>query len=151
SISTSAIKVLAYLLYNYEPMINLSKDNLMVAGVPAITLADPSKGYVPANTLTIDVPVTTTIVHKHPDPSVSLYINYYLWLFSKDNLKSSTFKYGLTQSGTAALGVDLNQMTDAWQNVTAKDEDKYVQTPMYSGIARTDPAPLTGVPLVQGI
>src|SRR5262249_42964202 len=139
----------AYLLYNYEPMINTSRSDLMVTGAPAVTLADLSKGYVPSNTVTINLPVTTTVVHKDPDPSASLYINYYLWLFSKNNLKSSTFTYGLTQSGAASLSPDLNQMTDTWQDLT--EDHKYVLTPMYRGVARTDPAALTNVPLVQGI
>ncbi|MEZ4862420.1 MAG: LamG-like jellyroll fold domain-containing protein [Caldilineaceae bacterium] len=149
SITTTATKVLAYFLYNYEPMIDTSRNELMVAGAPDVTLADPSKGFVPGNTVTLALPVTTTVAHKDPDPSNGLYINAYLWLYSQDNLRSSTFKYSLSQSGPAPQAVDLNQMTSAWQNVT--EDHKYVLTPMYRGIARTDPPPVGGFPLTQGI
>ena len=149
SITTSATKVLAYFLYNYEPMIDTSRSDLMVAGSPNVTLTDPTKGYVPANTLTLNLPVTTTVVHKDPDPVNGLLINFYLWLYSPDNIRSSTFKYGLSRGAAVNQAVDLNQMTGAWQDV--REDHKYVLTPMYRGVATTNPAPLTGIPLPQGI
>ncbi len=149
SITTSATKVLAYFLYNYEPMVDTSRSDLMIAGTPHVTLADPNKGYVPANTLTLSLPVTTTVVHKDPDPSNGLYINFYLWLYSPDNLRSSTFKYGLSQGAPVNQAVDLNQMPGAWQGV--REDHKYVLTPMYRGVAATNPAPLAGLKLTQGI
>ncbi|MFN8440638.1 MAG: LamG-like jellyroll fold domain-containing protein [Caldilineaceae bacterium] len=149
SLTTSATKVLAYFLYNYEPMINTSRSDLMVTGSPHLTLTDPTKGYVPANKLTLTLPVTTTVVHKDPDPANGLLINLYLWLYSPDNLRTSTFKYGLSQGAAVNQAVDLNQMPGAWQDV--REDHKYVLTPMYRGVATTDPAPLTNIPLVQGI
>jgi hypothetical protein len=149
SLTTSATKVLAYFLYNYEPMIDTSRSDLMVAGSPNVTLTDPTKGYVPANTLTLNLPVTTTVVHKDPDPVNGLLINFYLWLYSPDNIRSSTFKYGLSRGAAVNQAVELNQMTGAWQDV--REDHKYVLTPMYRGVAVTNPAPLTGIPLPQGI
>ncbi|MCP6768939.1 hypothetical protein NL529_29250, partial [Klebsiella pneumoniae] len=73
----------------------------------------------------------------------------YLWLFSPDNLKSSTFKYTLSQNGGASQPVDLSGMVDAWQHVA--EDHKYAATPMYRGIATTGPAPLTGLQLSSGI
>jgi hypothetical protein len=101
SLSTTVTKVISYFLYNYDLMINTDRTDLVVIGAPDVTLADPSKGFVPANPLTINMPVTTTVVHKDPDPNIGIMINSYLWLYSADNLRSSTFKHGLSQSGAA--------------------------------------------------
>jgi hypothetical protein len=149
SLTTAATKVLAYFLYNYEPMIDTSRSDLMVTGALDVSLADPSKGYIAANTVTVTLPVTTTAVHKNPDPTVGIMINGYLYLYSPDNLRSSTFQYGLSQGAAASQPVDLNQMSSSWQGVS--EDHKYVLTPMYKGVARTDPAPLGGLPLRQGI
>ncbi len=149
SITTTATKVVSYFLYNYEPMIDTSRSDLMIAGTPNVTLADPTKGYVPDNTLTLNLPVTTTVIHKDPDPSNGLYINLYLWLYSQENLRSSTFKYGLSQGAAVNQAVDLNQMPGAWQDV--REDHKYLLTPMYRGVAVTNPAPLAEIPLTQGI
>ena len=149
TVSTTLIKALSYLLYNYEPMINTSRNDLMVTGAPNLTLADPNKGYVPANALTLTLPVTTTVIHKDPDLNQGSIILVYLYLFSPENLRSSTFKYGLSKSGSAPIAVARDQMPGAWQDV--REDHKFIQTPMYRGVARTDPAPLTSVPLVQGI
>src|SRR5262249_42196701 len=67
TISTAITKYLAFILYNYDLMIDVGRDDLMVTGVPQITLANPSKGYVAGNALNLTLPVTTTIVHKNPD------------------------------------------------------------------------------------
>ena len=149
SFSTTATKLIAYFLYNYDLMIDTTRNDLVVVGVPAVTLADPSKGFVPSNSLSINLPVTTTVVHKDPDASLGLYINAYLWLFSQDNLKSSTFNYTLSEAGGASQPVDLNQMTSSWQDV--REDHKYAATPMYRGIATAGPAPLTGLQLSSGI
>jgi len=149
SFSTTATKLIAYFLYNYDLMIDTTRNDMVVVGVPTVTLDDPSKGFVPANDLTVNLPVTTTVVHKDPDASLGLYINAYLWLFSQDNLKSSTFKYTLSENGGASQPVDLNQMTSSWQDV--REDHKYAATPMYRGIATTGPAPLTGLQLSAGI
>jgi len=149
TISTSVIKALSYLLYNYEPMIDTSRTDLMVTGAPEITLADPSKGYVPANTLSLALPVTTTVIHKDPDLNQGSIILVYLYLFSPENLRSSTFKYGLSKSGSTPIAVERDQMSAAWQDV--REDHKFIQTPMYRGVARTDPAALASIPLAQGI
>jgi hypothetical protein len=40
--------------------------------------------------LTITMPITTHVVHKNPNPSAGIMINFYLYLFSKENLRSTT-------------------------------------------------------------
>ncbi len=143
TLSNVAIKAIAYLLYNYDVMVDTSRNDLVVVGSPDVTLADPSKGYVEGNALSVNLPITTTAIHKDPDPANGLYINLYLWLFSQDNLRSSTFRYSLTQPNPQTIDVELDQMTSTWQGVST--DHNYVLTPMYRGQARSGHAPITGL------
>jgi hypothetical protein len=133
TLSTAAVKGIAYFLYNFDVMINTDRQDLMVTGAPDITLLDPNQGYRAGNQLTVALPVTTTVVHKDPDPANGIYINFYLYLFSPDNLRSSTFKYSLTQPNPQTLTVARDQMKGEWQGV--REDHKYVLTPMYRGQA----------------
>jgi Ca2+-binding RTX toxin-like protein len=142
TLGTSAIKAIAYFLYNYDLMIDTSRTDMVGTGAPRTTLADPNKGFVAGNLLSVTMPITTHVVHKSPDPSSGIYINLYLWLFSKDNLRSSTFKYSLTQPAKQDItSVSLGQMSGAWQNVA--QDHRYVATPMYGGYAHTNAAPVS--------
>src|SRR5262249_39549461 len=107
--------------------------------------ANPSKGYVAGNALNLTLPVTTTIVHKNPDLANGILILNYMYIFSADNLKSSTFRYNLSRNGNSPQAVDLNQMTDQWQNLQ-DDHKGWFGHPMYRGQASTTPAALTNIP-----
>ena len=149
TLGNSAIKVLAYSIYNYDLMINTDRSDLMVTGSPQVTLADSTLGYAAGNVLTVTLPVTTTVAHKDPDPANGLLIYPYLWLYSQDSLKSSTFKYSLDRTANVTPTVALDDMKDAWQNVS--EDHKFVLTPMYKGTANTTPAPLGGYALTAGL
>ena len=150
TLGTSAIKAIAYYLYNYDLMIDTSRADMVSPGGPQTTLADPSKGFVADNELSITMPITSHAVHKNPDPSAGLYINFYLWMFSKDNLRSSTFKYSLTQPNKQDItDVGRDQMKGAWQNVA--QDHKYAATPMYGGYATSTPAAVTDIKLQAGL
>jgi len=151
TLSTSAIKVLAYFLYNYESMIDTSRSDMVVTGQIDVKLGDPSKGYIAGNSLTINMPITTNIRHKDPNPEQGLLINGYLYLFSQDNLKSSSYKYALSQANTPLTLSDFsNRMPGAW--TVSERETKYAATTMYKAYASTNPiGPLGGVPLNAGI
>ncbi|MCE7981159.1 MAG: hypothetical protein DYG89_08210, partial [Caldilinea sp. CFX5] len=148
TIGGAATKVIASLLYNYDLMINTSRTDLVAPGAPTTTLANPSKGFVTGNPLTITVPITTHAVHKNPDPSAGIMINFYLYYFSRDNLRSTTFNYSLTQPNAQDVGASRGTMSGAWQNVG--EDHKYIATPMYGGYARSVPA-VSGVNLQPGI
>lgn len=149
TLGTSAIKVLAYSIYNYDLMINTDRSDLMVTGSPQVALADQKLGYAAGNVLTVTLPVTTTVAHKDPDPANGLLIYPYLWLYSQDSLKSSTFKYSLDRTANVTPTVALDDMKDAWQNVS--EDHKFVLTPMYRGTANTTPSPLGGYALTAGL
>ncbi|MFN8487403.1 MAG: LamG-like jellyroll fold domain-containing protein [Caldilineaceae bacterium] len=154
TLSGGAIKVLTYLLYNYDSMIDTSRADLVAMGAPTVKLADPSKGYVAGNSLSVSLPVTTTLLHKDPDPSNGLLINLYLYLFSEANLRSSTYQYSLTAPDKQDIVVTRGQMTNAWtvRERNASEGGKYVATTMYRGQANTNPpGPVTNIPLTAGI
>ncbi len=138
TLTTAATKYLLYMIYNYDLMVDIGRGDLMVTGAPDVTLADPSKGYVAGNAISVAMPITTTLVHKNPDPSNGVLINGYLWLFSPANIRRNTFRYSLTPGGPATAPTALDQMPNEWQNVV--EDHKYVLTPMYRGQAFTNHA-----------
>lgn len=131
TLTGSVIKYLTKLLYSYDLMINMDRTDLMVTGAPGIQLADPSKGFVAGNQLNVTLPVTTTVVHKDPDPSNGVLIYPYMYLFSTDNIKLSAFQYSLTGNGNATPPVTFGGMKDRWQNV--RHDHTYLVSPMYRG------------------
>lgn len=149
TIGTTAIKGIAYFLYNYDLMINTNRTDMVETGSPKTQLADPSKGFVVGNELTLTLPITTLAVHKSPDAANGLYINFYLWLFSKDNLRSSTYKYSVTRPNKEDINVSRGQMTGQWQDV--REDRKYVRTPMYRGTASTTLGPISNFGLQPGL
>jgi hypothetical protein len=150
TLGTTATKFIAYFLYNYDLMINTGRSDLVAPGAPNTQLANPAKGFVTGNELSITMPITTHVVHKDPDPASGLYINLYLYYFSADNLRSSTFKYSLTQPNPQDItGIARGDMRNEWQRVG--EDHKYVATPMYGGYATTTPPRVTGFNLQPGL
>lgn len=151
SLSGMAVKGIAYNLYNYSPMIDLTRPELMTTGAPDIQLADPSKGFRAGNRITVTLPVTTIAVHKDPDPKDGLLIYPYMWLYSQDSLRSSTFKYSVALSKEALppLSAARREMSASWQDV--REDHKFVATPMYRGQANTTPPPITNISLPAGV
>jgi len=148
SLGTSAVKVLAYLFYNFDLMVDTGRSDLVVTGAPDVQLADPSKGYVAGQTIRIGLPITTTVVHKDPDPANGLYIFPYLWLYSSDSLRNNTFRYSLTTQ-PETINAEGGSMRNVW--VGLAEDHKFVQTPMYRVHNFTNPTPVSGIPLQVGL
>jgi hypothetical protein len=152
TLGAAVVTAITYMLYNYDLMIHTDhkdasgNNDLVTVGGPKVAFATPSAGYVAGNDLTVSMPITSHVVHKSPDAAKGIYINFYLWLFSPENIRSSTVRYSLTRPNTADLNVDRNQMNGEWQNVV--EDHKYVLTPMYHGTAKTTAqlAPITYEP-----
>jgi hypothetical protein len=141
TLSTSAVKVLSYFLYNYDLMVNMERSDLVVTSPPDVTLANPDKGYTAGNLINVNLSVTTTMAHKDPDPENGLYIYPYLWLFSQDNIRSGTFSYSLTRPDKQDISVSRGQMPSLWQNVV--EDHKLILTPMYRGNLISGPLAMT--------
>jgi hypothetical protein len=147
--TTAAIKAAGYFIYNSDIMVDLERDDLVTAGAPDIALLNPTQGMVGGNPLTITLPVTTTLYHKDADAKNGLMIFFYHYLFSSDNLKSSTFHYSLTHPGPFTHSPGRNGMTDQWLDVVEDHKQNNVQS-MYRGYAKTSVA-VGGVELQPGL
>lgn len=129
TLTGTATKYVAYFLYNYDLMIDVGSPDLIVAGPPRVKPKDPNKGLVSGNPLAVSMAITTTVKHKDPDPSNGLYIYPYLWLYSPDNLRSSTVKLSLTPI-TQTVQAGWNQMNSRW---AVREDHKLLLTPLYRG------------------
>jgi len=134
TLNAAAIKAITSLLYAYDLMVDVDhvddngNSDLVTTGSPALDLTNPGRGYGVGNSLAVSLPITTTIVHK--DPSGEDYIVWpYLWLFSTDNLRSTTFNYSLTTQKGAAAPATRFQMTNAWRDV--REDHEYLAKSMY--------------------
>ena len=149
TLGTAAIKIIAKVLYAFDVMVDTGRPDLAVLGQPNVQLADPNRGFVADNPLTINLPVTTTIVHKNPDLT-NWQISFYLWLFSKDNLRSTTFKYSVTRPNAEEVTVKRDQMKGEWRQV--EEDHKFLGIKsMYRAQAYSPSAPLTGLTLEPGL
>ncbi|MCB0144559.1 MAG: hypothetical protein KDE50_32055 [Caldilineaceae bacterium] len=148
TLGTAAIKVVAKVLYSYDVMVNTGRKDLIVTGAPNPSLANPERGYVDDNPLSLSLPVTTTIVHKDPDPT-NWQILLYQWFYSKNNLRSTTFRYSLSATNPEVIKVKRDQMKGEWQNVS--EDHKWAATPMYRAQAAMDTAAMPGVMLKAGL
>jgi Ca2+-binding RTX toxin-like protein len=151
TLGAAATKFIAKVLYSFDSMVDTEhKDpasgasDLVVTGQIGTNLHEKLKGYVTGNMIDITLPVTTTIQHKPPAPENWNHILPYLWLFSQDNLKSSTFQYSLT-TNQQEIKAERNQMSDAW---TVGDGPKFAATQLWRAQVRSDPA-LKDLPLPQ--
>lgn len=154
SVTGAITKALAKILYAYDLMVDMSRSDLVVTGAPSVNLSDPSKGFVDGNSLSIGLPVTTTIVHKNPDPNNGVLIYPFMYLFSADNLRRSSFQYSLSRFSEAAPSTSLDQMPLTWQNVrerNAGEGGRYIVSPMYRADMFTQPPTLTAQAMTQGI
>jgi hypothetical protein len=131
TLTGTATKYVAYFLYNYDLMIDVGSPDLIVAGPPKVTLKDATKGLVAGNPLAVSMAITSTVKHKDPDPANGLYIYPYLWLYSPDNLRSSTVKLSVTPI-TQTVQAGWNQMNSRW---AVREDHKFLLTPMYRGQA----------------
>jgi hypothetical protein len=155
TLGTAATKGIAKLLYSFDVMVDVERDDLIVTGAPDISLADQNLGFVTGNLLSLQLPVTTTVTHKSPKPEDWMHIVPYLWMYSEDNLRTSTFQYTLTRD-PAALNVSRSEMDDAWtverdRVFGAEIGGVDVGQTMYRGQAISNHAPLSGIDLAPGL
>jgi hypothetical protein len=73
-------KYLTKLIYSYDVMVSLDRSDLMLTSAPQVTLADPAKGFVGGNSLSVGMIITTTAVHKDPDPNNGVLIYPYMYV-----------------------------------------------------------------------
>ncbi|MFV9507238.1 MAG: LamG-like jellyroll fold domain-containing protein [Oscillochloridaceae bacterium umkhey_bin13] len=155
TLGTTVTKALAKLIYSFDVMVDVERSDLIVTGAPDLRLSDPQRGFVAGNALSVQLPVTTTVVHKSPKPQDWMHILPYMWLFSQNNLRSSSFQYSLTNT-PATITARRGQMNQAWSierdrvfGATLAGVD--IGKVMYRGQATSAHAPLTGINLPPGL
>ena len=115
SITGEVIGFVTKLVYSYDLMTEIdAKENpdLMKQGSPKVKLANPARGFVATNPISISIPVTTSIFHR--EPAKWHVVPLYLWFWDQDNLKENTFDYSITED-RSPLDVNTDEMRDAWQ------------------------------------
>lgn len=118
TLGTSAIKVIAKVLYSFDLMIDAERRDLVTVGTPDIVPVNPNLGMSAGNPLLVTLPITTTIMHKDPAPENWLHILPYLPLFNEENLRSTTIRYNLEQSEQQVFIPSLpGSMASEWQQV----------------------------------
>jgi hypothetical protein len=133
-------------------------------GNSGLSVSNPEEGIVAGNTLHYSTTVTTTATHTNPTRS-AWQAHFYLYLWSENQLRSTTFKYQLDNS-PETVSAHKNEMKDSWQDVQkdhsygghdmltawAAGGQLQIDTTLTPGINRTLPIQLnTGyaVPVVE--
>ena len=119
TIQAISTRFIGSLYYAYDLMIDTERADFVAPGQPDFQLTDYSLGYVAGNSLSVAMPVTTTIHHKAPDPWNLYLITPYLSYFSQSNLLSTSVKHALTNSG-AEIPADV--LPVSWNGATKYDD-----------------------------
>jgi hypothetical protein len=82
-------------------------------GNSGLSVSNPEEGMVAGNTLHYSTTVTTTATHKNP---TAWQAHVYLYLWSENQLRSTTFKYQLDDSAET-VSAQKDEMKDSWQDV----------------------------------
>ncbi|NJM08102.1 hypothetical protein HC891_20815 [Candidatus Gracilibacteria bacterium] len=70
-------------------------------------------GLTAGNIASINLPITSTVTHKDPEPENWHQILEYMWLFSRDNIRSSSMIYSLSHT-PQELSTKRDTMKDGW-------------------------------------
>ncbi len=129
TVSGAVTKIITTFLYAYELMVDTAASNLVDTGTPSITLADPDRSYSAGNKLHVSLPVTTNLAHLDPSMA-SFLVGPYLWLYDKASLRSSTFKYSLTEPDPETLVAERGEMSGSWAEPVF--HHNFIATPFYA-------------------
>ncbi|MBM3135441.1 MAG: hypothetical protein FJZ89_09225, partial [Chloroflexi bacterium] len=142
--------------------VSVAVDATPEPGNSGLSVSHPEEGIVAGNTLHYSTTVTTTVTHKNP---TAWQAHFYLYLWSANQLRSTTFKYQLDDSART-VSAHKNEMKDSWQDVRkdhsywghdmltawASSGQLQIDTALTAGINRTLPIWLnTGyaIPVVE--
>lgn len=119
-------ELLTKAIFTYELAIDVDADDLITMGALDAALVRPEVGMVGGAEMEFSVPVTTTITHKDPK---DWRIRPYLWLYTENQLRSTTFKHALSPNGVS-LSAERGDVRDAW---TVSAHHKLWGHTMYTG------------------
>jgi hypothetical protein len=121
--------IITAVLYDYDLMIDVNRDDLIEPGTPEYDLTDPDLGYSVGNSMQIRLPVTTNL--KMADGTDNQFFIGYQWLWSRDNARSTTTEYTATASAPETLSPERGTMASSW-NVGAEPDHYWLAHPMYA-------------------
>ena len=143
SVSGWITEQIGKLIFHFELTIDTDVDT----GSPDLRLQDVNGGMVNGAIMDASIPVTTTITHVDPDGFWSWRVTPYLPVFyTRDYLRSTTFKYTLSNS-EALFNVGRDAMKGEWGSVVVDHE--YLSKDMYR--ATNVATPSANVTLQTGI
>ena len=123
-------------IFAYEIAIDLKDKDLVQMGRLNNSLVRPELGMVADNEIEFSTTVTTTVTHRDPK---GWRAQAYVWLYSKDQLRSTTFRYELAPD-EESLSARLNQVKREWR--TGHDH-KFRGHQMYTGWKADEVATVT--------
>ncbi|RIK42794.1 MAG: hypothetical protein DCC55_07765 [Chloroflexi bacterium] len=139
TIAGTIINAIASGFYSYEVMVETNNRDLIVPGSPTTSLANPDKGFVGGNNLSITLPITNTVRER----GVSNDLGHNFAHFTDRVIQNTTFRYSLTQPGPVALSAEKGEMFGAWGDFANIGWSDIYEKPLRSGRARTLPAPVS--------
>ena len=137
TISGWMTEVITKAIFSYELAIDVDADDLVIMGQMDADLTDPELGMTGGNRLEFTIPTTTTITHENPSDWRT---KFYLWMYSKNQLKSTTFKYTLTPYADD-LSARLGQTDDDWH--VSQRAKSYLGHTMYTAWKQDDVSTVT--------
>ncbi|RLC77612.1 MAG: hypothetical protein DRI81_08290, partial [Chloroflexi bacterium] len=129
-------KAITKAIFSYELAIDVDADDLAKMGQLGSAVVHPEMGMVAGNEMEFTIPVTTTITHQDPRDGRT---HFYMWMYSKDQLRSTTFKYKLHPTSTS-LSASLGDVSDDWH---VRYDHKHWGHSMYTGWKADTPSTVT--------
>jgi subtilisin-like proprotein convertase family protein len=126
TISGALTDAITKAIFAYEIAIDLEDEDLVQMGRLNNAFVHPEIGMVAGNEMEFSTTITTTVTHEDPK---GWRARAYVWLYSKDQLRSTTFRYALAP-GEKSLSARLNQVKGDWD--VGKDH-KFRGHQMYTG------------------
>ena len=136
SISGWLTGVIIKAIFSYELAIDVEADDLVKMGGMETAIVDPALGMVDGNQMKFSTTLTTTITHEDP---TDWRTRSYMWMYSENQLCSTTFKYQLYPTSTS-LSASLGHVYDAWY---VSDDHKMWGHQMYTGWKSDLPSTIT--------
>ncbi|MCK4470780.1 MAG: hypothetical protein KAW49_03240, partial [Anaerolineae bacterium] len=111
TISGWVTDVITKTIFSYELAIDVDAKDLVAMGGFESAIVYPERGMVAGNQMEFSIPITTTVVHQDPKDWRT---KFYMWMYDKDQIRSTTFKYDLSPGG-ASLSADLGDIKGDWR------------------------------------
>ena len=130
--------VITKAIFSYELAIDVDADDLIrISGLDS-AFVHPGRGMVEGTEMEFSTTFTTTITHQNPHDWRT---HSYMWMYDKDQLRSTTFKYELAPNAQS-LSANLGDVSDEWR---VSYDHRYWGHRMYTGWKTDTPSTVTAL------